>query len=67
MSGPAGAPSIYGHDFAFLVLLATHETWGTIALTVLSRLYALNDEPVSRLAGLRLSVVFCPFATGRPR
>jgi hypothetical protein len=37
--GPAGSPYVYGHVFVVLGLLVTHESWGTVALPLLSRLY----------------------------
>jgi hypothetical protein len=38
--GPAGSPYVYGHVFVVLALLVTHRAWGTVALPLLSRLYA---------------------------
>ena len=37
--GPSGSPYVYGHVFVVLALLVNHNTWGTIALPLLSRLY----------------------------
>lgn len=42
--GPAGSPYVYGHVFVVLALLATHRTWGTIALPLLSRLYVRKKD-----------------------
>ena len=37
--GPAGSKFVYGHCWVVLGLLADHETWGTVALPLLARLY----------------------------
>lgn len=62
--GPAGSPHVYGHVFVVLGLLATQKAWGTVALTLLSRLYVRKvdllaidpkHQPASR-AKLELTV-----------
>jgi hypothetical protein len=42
--GPAGAMDLYGHVFVVLGLLATHPSWGTIALPLLARLYVRQKD-----------------------
>ena len=42
--GPAGAPFLYGHVFVVLGLLATHPSWGAIALPLLARLYVRRKD-----------------------
>jgi hypothetical protein len=42
--GPAGSPYVYGHVFVVLGLLATHPTWGVIALPLLARLYVRKKD-----------------------
>ena len=42
--GPAGSPSLYGHVFVVLGLLATHPAWGTITLPLLARLYVRKKD-----------------------
>jgi hypothetical protein len=37
--GPAGSAFVYGHVWVVLALLATHSSWGVIALPLLARLY----------------------------
>ena len=37
--GPAGGPFVYGHVWVVLGLLATHPTWGVVALPLLARMY----------------------------
>jgi hypothetical protein len=37
--GPAGSPYVYGYVFVVLGLLVAPETWGTIVLPLLARLY----------------------------
>ncbi len=46
--GPAGGPFVYGHVWVVLGLLATHPTWGVIALPLLARLYVRATD----LAGI---------------
>ena len=46
--GPAGGPFVYGHVWVVLGLLATHPTWGVVALPLLARLYVR----VKDLAGI---------------
>jgi hypothetical protein len=46
--GPAGSPFVYGHVWVVLGLLATHPTWGTLALPLLARLYIRRKD----LAGI---------------
>lgn len=45
--GPAGGPFVYGHVWVVLGLLATHPTWGVIALPLLARLYVREKNLVS--------------------
>ncbi len=52
--GPAGVAFVYGHVWVVLGLLATHPTWGVVALPLLARLYVR----VKGLAGI-------PRAAGR--
>jgi len=42
--GPAGAPSVYGHVWVALGLLAAHPQWGVIALPLLARLYVRRKD-----------------------
>jgi hypothetical protein len=42
--GPSGSPYVYGHVFVVLGLLVAHETWGTIALPLLARLYVRKKD-----------------------
>jgi hypothetical protein len=42
--GPSGSPYVYGHVFVVLALLVNHNTWGTIALPLLSRLYVRKKD-----------------------
>jgi hypothetical protein len=42
--GPAGSPFVYGHIFVVLGLLATHPTWGGIALPLLARMYVRKKD-----------------------
>jgi DDE superfamily endonuclease len=42
--GPAGSPYVYGHVFVVLGLLASHPSWGVIALPLLSRLYVRRKD-----------------------
>jgi len=42
--GPAGSHYVYGHVFVVLALLVTHETWGTLALPLLARLYVRKKD-----------------------
>ena len=42
--GPAGSPYVYGHVWVVLGLLATHKTWGVIALPLLARLYVRKKD-----------------------
>ena len=48
--GPANASHVYGHIWVVLGLLATHPSWGVIALPLLARLYVrkknLPDIPL---------------------
>jgi len=37
--GPAGSAFVYGHVWVVLALLATHPSWGVLALPLLARLY----------------------------
>jgi hypothetical protein len=37
--GPAGSAFVYGHVWVVLGVVATHPTWGVLALPVLARLY----------------------------
>ncbi len=46
--GPAGGPFVYGHVWVVLGLLATHPTWGVVALPLLARLYVRAKD----LAGI---------------
>jgi hypothetical protein len=46
--GPAGSGFVYGHVWVVLGLLATHPTWGVVALPLLARL----DVRVKNLAGI---------------
>jgi hypothetical protein len=46
--GPAGSPYVYGHVFVVLGLLATHSSWGVIALPLLARMYVRKKN----LAGI---------------
>jgi len=46
--GPAGSPFVYGHVWVVLGLLASHPTWGVIALPLLARLYVRRKD----LAGI---------------
>jgi DDE superfamily endonuclease len=47
--GPAGSPFVYGHSWVVLGLLASHKSWGTIALPLLARLYVRRVD----LTGIR--------------
>ena len=49
--GPAGGPFVYGHVWVVLGLLATHPTWGVVALPLLARLYVRAKD----LAGIPTS------------
>ena len=42
--GPANNPFVYGHVWVVLGLLATHPTWGVIALPLLARLYVRKKD-----------------------
>jgi hypothetical protein len=42
--GPASSPYVYGHVWVVLGLLATHKTWGVIALPLLARLYVRKKD-----------------------
>jgi hypothetical protein len=42
--GPSGSPYVYGHVWVVLGLLATHPTWGIIALPLLARLYVRQKD-----------------------
>src|SRR5262249_55104281 len=42
--GPAGSPYVYGHVFVVLGLLASHPTWGVIALPLLARMYVRKKD-----------------------
>jgi DDE superfamily endonuclease len=42
--GPAGSPYVYGHVFVVLGLLATHPSWGAIALPLLARMYVRQKD-----------------------
>jgi hypothetical protein len=42
--GPAGSPYLYGHVWVVLGLLATHPSWGVIALPLLARLYVRKKD-----------------------
>ena len=42
--GPAGSSFIYGHVFVVLGLLVKHQSWGTIALPLLSPLYVRKKD-----------------------
>ena len=42
--GPSGSPYVYGHVFVVLGLLATHPSWGTIALPLLARMYVRKKD-----------------------
>jgi len=42
--GPAGSPHVYGHVFVVLALLVEHQSWGVIALPLLSRLYVRKKD-----------------------
>lgn len=42
--GPAGGPFVYGHVWVVLGLLATHPTWGVVALPLLARLYVRRKD-----------------------
>jgi hypothetical protein len=42
--GPANSPFVYGHVWVVLGLLATHPTWGVIALPLLARLYVRRKD-----------------------
>jgi hypothetical protein len=42
--GPAGSSYVYGHVFVVLGLLVNHNTWGTIALPLLARLYVRKKD-----------------------
>ena len=42
--GPAGSPHLYGHVFVVLALLVEHQSWGVIALPLLSRLYVRRKD-----------------------
>jgi hypothetical protein len=42
--GPAGSPYVYGHVFVVLGLLATHPSWGVIALPLLARMYVRQKD-----------------------
>ena len=42
--GPAGSPYVYGHVFVVLGLLIKHQTWDTIALPLLARLYVRKKD-----------------------
>lgn len=44
--GPAKSPFVYGHVWVVLGLLATHPTWGVIALPLLARLYVRRKNLV---------------------
>jgi hypothetical protein len=46
--GPAGGAFVYGHVWVVLGLLATHPSWGVVALPLLARLYVR----VKDLAGI---------------
>ena len=43
-SGPANSPFVYGHVWVVLGMLATHPTWGVIALPLLARLYVRRKD-----------------------
>lgn len=45
--GPAGSPFVYGHVWVVLGLLATHPTWGRLALPLLARLYIRRKDLTS--------------------
>ena len=47
--GPAGSAFVYGHCWVVLGLLASHKSWGTIALPLLARLYVRRKD----LPGIR--------------
>jgi hypothetical protein len=42
--GPAGSPFVYGHVWVVLALVATHPSWGVIALPLLARLYVRKKD-----------------------
>jgi hypothetical protein len=42
--GPVGSPYVYGHVFVVLGLLATHPSWGVIALPLLARMYVRKKD-----------------------
>jgi len=42
--GPAGSPYVYGHVFVVLGLLASHPSWGVIALPLLARMYVRKKD-----------------------
>jgi hypothetical protein len=42
--GPAGGPFVYGHVWVVLAVLATHPSWGVIALPLLARLYIRKKD-----------------------
>ena len=42
--GPAGSSFVYGHVFVVLGLLIKHQSWGTIALPLLSRFYIRKKD-----------------------
>jgi hypothetical protein len=47
--GPAGGPFVYGHVWVVLGLLATHPTWGVVALPLLARLY-IREKTLAAMA-----------------
>src|SRR5262245_28620050 len=47
--GPAGSPFVYGHVWVVLGLLATHPTWGIVALPLLARLY-IREKSLAAMA-----------------
>jgi hypothetical protein len=42
--GPAGSAFVYGHVWVVVALLATHPSWGVIALPLLARLYIRKKD-----------------------
>jgi DDE superfamily endonuclease len=42
--GPSGSPYVYGHVFVVLGLLASHPSWGVVALPLLARLYVRKKD-----------------------
>jgi hypothetical protein len=51
--GPAGGAFVYGHSWVVLGWLASHPSWGTVALPLLARLYVRRKDLPGLPAGAR--------------